>query len=140
MTYFTEDGVTRYLCFCSIQLIPSDCTQALASDCSRKNKKNILIDGENNCLYSSNPRRVGLYNSYTWASRWASIHMSSIYTNTPPQSELPTQRCSRLDNKKANTPPQSELPTQQCSRQDKKRVQRANTPLPPAATTSHRLR
>jgi len=27
-----------------------------------------------------------------------------IYSNTPPQSELPAQRCSRLDNKKANTP------------------------------------
>ena len=60
-------------------------------------------------MYSSNPRRVGIYNSYTCASRWVSIHMSSIYTNTPPQSELPTQRCSRLD---------------------KKRVQRANTPPP----------
>jgi len=33
-----------------------------------------------------------------------------IYTNTLPQSELPVQRCSRLDNKKANTPPQSEQP------------------------------
>ena len=30
--------------------------------------------------------------------------MGSIYSNTPPQSELPAQRCSRLDNKKANTP------------------------------------
>ena len=34
-------------------------------------------------MYSSNPRRVGIYNSYTWASKWASIHMGSIYTNTP---------------------------------------------------------
>ena len=33
-----------------------------------------------------------------------SLYMGSIYTNTPPQSELPAQRCSRLDNKKANTP------------------------------------
>ena len=49
--------------------------------------------------------------------------MGSIYSNTPPQSELPAQRCSRLDNKKSNTPPQSELPTQRCSRLDKKRVQ-----------------
>ena len=32
---------------------------------------------------------------YTWAH---------IHTNTLPQSELPAQRCSRLDNKKANTP------------------------------------
>ena len=30
--------------------------------------------------------------------------MGSIYSNTPPQSELPAQWCSRLDNKKANTP------------------------------------
>jgi len=30
-------------------------------------------------MYYSNPRRVGIYNSYTWAS----IHMGSIYTNTP---------------------------------------------------------
>src|SRR6185312_7007424 len=50
--------------------------------------------------------------------------MGSIYSNTPPQSELPAQRCSRLDNKKANTPPQSELPTQRCARRDKKRVQK----------------
>ena len=56
--------------------------------------------GGNDCLYSSNPRRVGIYNAYTWAS----IYMGSIYSNTPPQSELPAQRCSRLDNKKANTP------------------------------------
>jgi len=28
-------------------------------------------------MYSSNPRRVGIYKSYTWAS----IHMGSIYTN-----------------------------------------------------------
>ena len=38
-----------------------------------------------------------------------------IYTNTPPQSELPAQRCSRLDNKesthRANTPPQPQLAT-----------------------------
>ena len=32
-----------------------------------------------------------------------SLYMGSIYSNTPPQSELPAQRCSRLDNKKANT-------------------------------------
>jgi len=29
-------------------------------------------------LYSSNPRRVGIYNTYTWAS----IHMGSIYSNS----------------------------------------------------------
>ena len=60
------------------------------------------------------------------------------YTNTPPQSELPAQRCSRLDNKKANTPLQSELPTQRCSRLDKKRVQQGTKgkypPQPQLAT------
>ena len=37
-----------------------------------------------------------------------------IYTNTPPQSELPAQWCSRLDKKKvqrANIPPQPQLAT-----------------------------
>ena len=36
------------------------------------------------------------------------LYMGSIYTNTLSQSELPMQRCSRLDKKKvqkANTPP-----------------------------------
>ena len=42
----------------------------------------VQIDGENNSLYSSNPRWVGIYRTYTWASRWASIHMGSIYSNT----------------------------------------------------------
>ena len=31
------------------------------------------------------------------------LYIGSIYSNTPPQSELSAQRCSRLDNKKANT-------------------------------------
>ena len=57
--------------------------------------------------------------------------------NTPPQSEQPAQRCSRLDNKKTNTPPQSELPTQRCSRLDKKRIHRANTPLQPQLATGY---
>ena len=42
------------------------------------------------------------------------LYMGSIYTNTPPQSELSTQRCSRPDKKKvqrANTPPQPQLAT-----------------------------
>ena len=64
-----------------------------------------------------------------------------IYSNTPPQSELPAQRCSRLDNKKANTPSQSEQPTQRCSRLDKMRVQvehkRANTPPQPQLATGY---
>ena len=59
----------------------------------------------------------------------------------PPQSELPAQRCSRLDNKKANTPSQSEQPMQRCSRLDKMRVQeehkRANTPPQPQLTTGY---
>ena len=40
--------------------------------------------GDNSGLYSSNPRRVGIYNAYTRASRWVSIHTGSIYSNTPP--------------------------------------------------------
>jgi len=107
----------------------------------------VRFVGENNGCISTNPRRVGIYSYYTWAH---------IYTNTLPQSELPVQRCSRLDNKKANTPPavwttgavvfktgqqesehppQSEQPAQRCSRLDKKKVQRANTyPQPQLAT------
>ena len=41
------------------------------------NNKLELCVGGNNEMYSSNPRRVGIYKSYTWAS----IHMGSIYTN-----------------------------------------------------------
>ena len=36
--------------------------------------------------------------------------MGSHIHQHPPQSELPAQRCSRLDNKKANTPRQEERP------------------------------
>ena len=63
------------------------------------------------------------------------------YTNTPAQSELPAQRCSKLDNKKANTLPQSELPAQRCSRLDKKiehiEYKRANTPPQPQLATGY---
>ena len=67
-----------------------------------------------------------------WCSR-----LDNKKANTPLQSELPAQRCSRLDNKKANTPPQSELPSQRCSRLDKKKVQRANTPPQPQLATGY---
>jgi len=33
-------------------------------------------------VYSSNLRWVGIYRTYTWASRWASKHIGSIYSNT----------------------------------------------------------
>ena len=49
-----------------------------------------------------NPRRVGYI-----VPIHGPLYMGSIYTNTLPQSELPMQRCSRLDKKKvqmANTP------------------------------------
>ena len=46
-----------------------------------------------------NPRRVGYI-----VPIHGPLDMGSIYSNTPPQSELPAQQCSRLDNKKANTP------------------------------------
>ena len=45
------------------------------------NSVGIYNDGK--LVYSSNPRWVGIYRSYTWASRWASIHMGSIYSNSP---------------------------------------------------------
>ena len=44
----------------------------------------LLYVGGSDFLYSSNPRRVGIYKTYTWASRWASIYMGSIYSNTLP--------------------------------------------------------
>ena len=63
-------------------------------------------------------------------------HVLNIHQH-PLQSELPAQRCSRLDNKKANTLPQSEQPTQRCSKLDKKRVQRANTSPQPQLATAY---
>ena len=67
-------------------------------------------------------------------------HGLNILQHPPRQSELPAQRCSRLDNKKANTP-QSEQPTQRCSRLDKMRVQvehkRAKTPPQPQLATGY---
>ena len=68
--------------------------------------------GDNNDLYSSNPRRVGIYNAYTRASRWVSIHTGSIYSNTPRslnfqrsgvQDWTPTQWSARLDKKESIT-------------------------------------
>jgi len=56
-----------------------------------------------------NPRRVG-YIVPIHGPLDGPLYMGSIYSNTPPQSELPAQQCSRLD---------------------KKKVQRANTPPPP---------
>jgi len=91
-------------------------------------------------MYSSIPRRVGIYNTYTWASRWASIHMGSIYSNTP--RSLNYRRSGAKDwTTRKLTSPQSELLTQRCSRLDKKRVHiEYKGQTPPAATTSHRLR
>jgi len=48
-----------------------------------------------------NPRRVG-YIAPIHGPLDGPLYMGSIYSNTPPQSELPAQQCSRLDNKKAN--------------------------------------
>ena len=63
--------------------------------------KVIVIDGENNCVsIPPNPRRVGYI-----VSVHGPLYMGSHIHQHPPQSELPAQRCSRLDNKKANTPP-----------------------------------
>ena len=63
------------------------------------------------------------------------LYMGSIYSNTPPQSELPAQRCSRLDNKKANT--SRSLNYQRSGVQDWTRRKYKGQRLPPAATTSH---
>ena len=61
---------------------------------------------------------------WVYIDLYMGLYTCAQYTPTPPrQSELPAQRCSRLDNKKANTLPQSELLAQRCSRLDKKRVQ-----------------
>ena len=53
-----------------------------------------------------NPKRVG-YIDPIHGPLDEPLYMGSQMhqaTNTPPQFELPAQRCSRLDNKKANTP------------------------------------
>ena len=60
-----------------------------------------------------NPRRVGYIDPIHGSLDWP-IYIGSHIHQHPPQSELPAQRCSRLDNKKANTSLQSELPAQRC--------------------------
>ena len=64
------------------------------------------------------------------------LYMGSIYSNTPPQSEQPTQRCSRLDkmrvqveHKRANTPPQPQLATGYVEAGSKLREGRRGQPL-----------
>ena len=56
---------------------------------------------------SPNPKRVG-YIVPIHGPLDGPLYMGSIYTNTLPQSELPAQRCSRLDKKKV----QSQIPSQ----------------------------
>jgi hypothetical protein len=56
-----------------------------------------------------NPRRVE-YIDHVHGPVDGPLYMGSDIHQHPPQSELPAQRCSRLDNKKAKTPPQSEVP------------------------------
>ena len=63
---------------------------------------------------------------YTWAH---------IYTNTPPQSELPAQRCLRLDNEKANTPPAAVFNTGQ--EESTNRVQKGKYPPQPQLATGY---
>ena len=75
--------------------------------------------GENSDLYSSNPRRVGIYRTYTRASRWAPNTWAQ-YTPTPPRS-LNYRRSGVQD-------------------WTRKRVQiEYKGQIPPADTTSHRL-
>ena len=77
-----------------------------------------VLEGNNWCI-PPNPRWVGIYRPIHEPLN-GPLYMGSIYSNTPPQSELPAQRCSRLD---------------------KKRVQiEYKGQIPPAATTSHQLR
>ena len=83
-----------------------------------------------------NPRRVG-YIDPIHGPLDGPLYMCSIYSNTPPQSELPAQQCSRLDNKKANTP--RSLNYRHSGVQDWTRREYTGQ-IPPAATTSHRLR
>ena len=63
--------------------------------------------------------------------------MGSIYSNTPPQSELPAQRCSRLDNKKANT--RRSLNNRRSGVQDwtRREYNRVNIPLQPQLATGY---
>src|SRR6185295_10847013 len=63
-----------------------------------------------------NPKRVGYIDPIHGPldePLYMGSHMHQA-TNTPPQFELPAQRCSRLDKKRvqrANTPPQPQLAT-----------------------------
>ena len=87
------------------------------------------------CIFP-NPRRVG-YIVPIYGSLDGPLYMGSIYTNTLPQSELPAQRCSRLDNKKANTPCSLNY---RCSGVQDWTRRKYKGQIPPAATTSHLLR
>ena len=78
-----------------------------------------------------NPRRVGNIIAIH-GPQDGPLYMGSHIHQHPPQSELPVQRCSTLDNKKANTPPQSEQPAQRCSRLDNEKVHTGQIPPPPA--------
>ena len=97
----------------------------------------IVNIGENNCLVLLQTLDEWVYidlymgllmGHYTWAQ----------YTPTPPRS-LNYRRSGVQDwtTRKLTPPPQSELPTQRCSRLDKKRVQRANTPPQPQLATGY---
>src|SRR6185503_1313005 len=61
--------------------------------------------------FPPNPRRVE-YIDPIHGPLDGPLYMGSHIHQHPPQSELPAQRCSRLDNKKSNTHTHSELPAQ----------------------------
>ena len=80
-----------------------------------------------------NPRMVG-YIVPIHGPLDGPLYMGSIYTNTP--RSLNYRRSGVQDwTTRKPTPPQSELPAQRCL--DKKRVQRANTPLQPQLATGY---
>jgi len=83
-----------------------------------------------------NPRKVGYINPIHGLLD-ESLYMGSHIHQLPPQSELPAQRCSRLDNKKANT--LRSLNNRRSGVQDWTR-RKYKGQIPPAAPTSHLLR
>ena len=76
--------------------------------------------------------------SYTWASKWASIHMGSIYTPTPLRS-LNYRHNGVQDWTTRKPTPSRSLNNRRSSVQDWTRREYKEL-IPIAATTSHRLR
>ena len=82
-----------------------------------------------------NPRRVG-YIVPIHGPLDGPLYMGSKYSNTPRSLNYRRRGVQDWTTRKL-TPPQSELPTQQCSRLDKKKIQRAKTPPQPQLATCY---